>query len=426
MGGPSRRIDLTAELRLTYQLNKAYLPVMNTQQLLYVLVELTTEAVLTHIRMPINLSLVLHAGDYVTEEKLRCLREAMKVVVDSLGPQDIMSIVTCRGDELLIASGHRGTNKTRLMGHIDQMESIGGMSVSQSMECGLAELEKHSAPHRVSWMLLLTDGRIIGDEDKFKNLAEEAIEQDIVIDAVILGDDYDEELLDSITTHGFNSVYVADVPQGISEIALKTVQSKQGAIIQNAQMLLHLGNGITPRQVWQVLPLISCLGYRPLSDSAVQISLGELISGQPRSWLLEMLVGPRPEGTCRVGRLEVSYDVPGLNLINGKVKTDILVDFTSDALLAKPYDAGVMHIVERLTAFKLQTRAQEEAKMGNVAGASKKMRAAATRLLEMGEEDLAQAALVEAENLERRGQMSSHGSKKLRYETRRLTQRLSP
>jgi Ca-activated chloride channel family protein len=85
-----------------------------------------------------------------------------------------------------------------------------------------------------------------------------------------------------------------------------------------------------------------------------------------------------------------------------------------------------MNVVEKVTAFKLQTRALEEAKMGNVAGASQKLRAAATRLLELGEEDLAQSALDEAENLEKSGQMSSHGTKKLRYETRKLTQRLNP
>jgi Ca-activated chloride channel family protein len=102
------------------------------------------------------------------------------------------------------------------------------------------------------------------------------------------------------------------------------------------------------------------------------------------------------------------------------------LDLTADAIAAKEYDPEVMNIVEKVTAFKLQTRALEEAKMGNVAGASQKLRAAATRLLEMGEEELAESALEEAENLEKSGQMSAHGTKKLRYETRKLTQRLGP
>jgi Ca-activated chloride channel family protein len=121
-----------------------------------------------------------------------------------------------------------------------------------------------------------------------------------------------------------------------------------------------------------------------------------------------------------VAQAEISYDVPGLKLTGEKVKADILLSFTADPAEAKQYEPEVMNIVEKVTAFKLQTRALEEAKMGNITGASQKLRAAATRLLEIGEEDLAQSALEEAENLETRG------TKKLRYETRKLTQRLSP
>jgi Ca-activated chloride channel family protein len=113
-------------------------------------------------------------------------------------------------------------------------------------------------------------------------------------------------------------------------------------------------------------------------------------------------------------------------LVGEKVKADILLDLTADPARAREYDAEVMNIVEKVTAFKLQTRALEEAKMGNVAGASQALRAAATRLLEMGEEDLAQSAMEEADNLDKSGQMSSYGTKKLRYQTRKLTQRLTP
>jgi Ca-activated chloride channel family protein len=200
----------------------------------------------------------------------------------------------------------------------------------------------------------------------------------------------------------------------------------QDTVVQNAQVVLRLASGVTPRQVWQVLPMISNLGYRPLSDRDVQVELGELEKGQPRSLLVELLITPRPAGSYRIAQAEVNYDVPGLKLSGEKVKADILLDFTADAAKAKQYQPEVMNIVEKVTAFKLQTRALEEAKMGNVAGASQKLRAAATRLLEMGEDELAQSALDEAENLEKSGQMSAHGTKKLRYETRKLTQRLSP
>ena len=200
----------------------------------------------------------------------------------------------------------------------------------------------------------------------------------------------------------------------------------QDTVVQNALVVLRLASGVTPQQVWQVLPMISDLGYRPLSDRDVQVGLGELEKGQPRSLLVELLISPRPTGSYRIAQVEVNYDVPGLKLSGEKTKADILLDFTADAAKAKQYQPEVMNIVEKVTAFKLQTRALEEAKMGNVAGASQKLRAAATRLLEMGEDELAQSAIEEAENLEKSGKMSARGTKKLRYETRKLTQRLSP
>ena len=62
--------------------------------------------------------------------------------------------------------------------------------------------------------------------------------------------------------------------------------------------------------------------------------------------------------------------------------------------------------------------------MGNIAGATQKLRAAATRLLALGEEELAQTAREEAERLEHGEGLSARGTKKLRYETRKLTQKL--
>jgi Ca-activated chloride channel family protein len=294
------------------------------------------------------------------------------------------------------------------------------------MSQGLAELDKAVSPDRVSRMLLLTDGQTFGDEKQCKKLGKQAGDKGIVVNALGLGDDWNEDLLDDIAEASGGVADFIDSPDKIVAFFEQAVQSMQDTVVQNAQMVLRLANGITPRQVWQVLPMISNLGYRPLSDRDVQVTLGELEKGQPRSLLVELLVGARPEGSYRIAQAEISYDVPGLKLVGEKVKADILLNLTADAAQAKRYDPEVMNVVEKVTAFKLQTRALEEAKMGNVAGASQKLRAAATRLLELGEEDLAQSALDEAENLEKSGQMSSHGTKKLRYETRKLTQRLNP
>ena len=414
------------DVTLTCRMNKASLPVMNTQQLAYVLIQAVPGAGMAQVQMPLNLSLVLDKSGSMSGQKIQNLREAAKLVVDRLGPQDTISIVAFSDRKYLIAESQPVTDRADLQKKIDRIRDGGGTAISGGMGQGLAELDKALAPDRVSRMLLLTDGQTFGDEKQCLKLGEKAGTSGIVVNALGLGDDWNEDLLDDIAEASGGVADFIDSPDKIVAFFEQAVKSMQDTVVQNAQLVLRLASGVTPRQVWQVLPMISNLGYRPLSDRDVQVGLGELEKGQPRSLLVELLISPRPAGSYRVAQAEISYDVPGLKLIGEKVKTDIMLDFSADAVQAKQYDAEVMNIVEKVTAFKLQTRALEEAKMGNVAGASQKLRAAATRLLEMGEDDLAQSALEEAENLEKSGQMSARGTKKLRYETRKLTQRLNP
>ena len=414
------------DMILTCRLNKAQLPVMGTQQLVYVLIEAEPGAGMAQLQMPLNLSLVLDKSGSMQGKKIQNLREAAKRVVDRLAPEDTISIVAFSDRKYLIAANQPVTDKEALKKKIGRIRDGGGTAISGGMAQGLAELEKTRGPDRVSRMLLLTDGQTFGDEKACRKLGKQAGDRGIVVNALGLGDDWNEDLLDAIAEASGGVADFIDSPDKIESVFERAVQSMQDTVVQNAQMVLRLASNVTPRHVWQVLPMISNLGYRPLSDRDVQVTLGELEKGQPRSLLVEMLIGARPAGRYRIAQAEISYDVPGLHLVGQKVKTDILLDLTADASLAKQYDPEVMNIVEKVTAFKLQTRALEEAKMGNVAGASQKLRAAATRLLEMGETELAESALEEAENLEKSGQMSSHGTKKLRYETRKLTQRLSP
>jgi len=414
------------DVTLTCRLNKAYLPVMNTQQLVYVLIDTAMSAAMAQVQVPLNLSLVLDKSGSMQGKKIANLREAAKLVVERLGPQDTISIIAFSDRKYVIAPSQLVADKAELMRQIDRIRDGGGTAISGGMKLGLAELDKALAPDRISRMLLLTDGQTFGDEEACKKLGAQAGSRGIVVNALGLGDDWNEDLLDDVAEASGGKADFIDSPDKILDFFRQAVQSMQDTVVQNAQMVMRLANGVTPRQIWQVLPMISNLGYRPLSDRDVQVTLGELERGQPRSLLVELLISPRPAGRYRIAQVEANYDVPGLKLAGEKTKSDILLDFTADAALAKQHDAGVMNIVEKVTAFKLQTRALEDAKMGDVAGASQKLRAAATRLLEMGEQDLAEAALAEAQNLEKSGQMSAYGTKKLRYETRKLTQRLKP
>jgi len=417
---------MPGEVQLTVQTNKTTFPATGGQQLVYILIEAQPTGAVAEVQMPLNFSLVLDHSGSMSGEKLTNLKEAAKLAVDRMGPQDLISIVVFDDKVKVIVPSQPVTDPDDLERQIDSIRDGGGTEMSRGMRQGLKELQKGLGADRISRILLLTDGETFGDEDTCRRLAEEAGGQGIAIAALGLGEEWNEELLDDIAqASGGDSDFIpAGQPETIGSTFERQVRAAQATVVQNGEMVLRLVTGAMPRAVWRVTPLIAKLGHRAISDRDVQVTLGDMDREQGQSVLVEMLIPPRQPGTYRIAQAEVSYDVAATSLVGEKAKTDIVLDFAADPAQVTETNPYVMNIVEKVTAHKLQTRALDEAAVGNIAGATQKLRAAATRLLELGEDELAQTARKEAERLEQGESLSSGGAKKLRYATRKLTQKL--
>ena len=114
------------DVTLTCRLNKTHLPVMNTQQLVYVLIDAVPGASMAQVKTPVNLSLVLDKSGSMQGKKIQNLRSAAKMVVDRLGPDDTISIVAFSDRKYLIASSQPVKDKEGLKKKIDRIRDGGG------------------------------------------------------------------------------------------------------------------------------------------------------------------------------------------------------------------------------------------------------------------------------------------------------------
>jgi len=417
---------MPGEVQLTVQTNKSAFPASGSNQLTYVLIEAMPTDAVAGVRMLLNLSLVLDHSGSMSGSKLANLKEAAKLAVNRMGASDLVSVVIFDDKVKVIASSQAITDPLFLKREIDGIPEGGGTEISRGMRKGLAELRQGMASGRISRMLLLTDGETFGDEDACRQLAAEAGDEGIPIVALGLGEDWKEQLLDDIAeaSHGTSDFIPEGEPDAILRAFERLVETAQATVVQQAEMILRLVPGVMPRAVWRVTPLIAKLGHRALSERDVQVSLGDIDREQGQSVLVEMLIPPRQPGTYRIAQAEVNYDVAATRTVREKVKTDVILDFTADSRAGMQPNPYVMNVVEKVTAHRLQTQALDEAAVGNLAAATQKLRAAATRLLALGEEELAQTAMEEAARLERGEDLSASGTKRLRYETRKLTQKL--
>jgi Ca-activated chloride channel family protein len=365
--------------------------------------------------------MVLNRSGSMQGAKLAALKDATKRAIDLLQPQDIVSIVLFDDTVQVLVPAGPVSDRDALKAQIDSIQEAGGTAMSGGMQAGMTELARNAAADRVAGMLLLTDGQTWGDEATCRTIAAQLAQAGVRVTALGLGAEWNEKLLDDLAeATGGISDYIAD-PAQITTFFQRAVRSAKGTVAQDARLLLRLVKDVSPRAVHRTAPVIANLGYQPIGENEIAVRLGNLEADTPAAVVAELMLPPRAPGGFRVAQAELHYTPLGAS--EQVIKQDILLTFTNEAN-APLYDARVMNLVEKVTAFKLQTRALSEAEAGNVAGATQKLRAAATRLLDLGELDLAQKAQEQATQLEAGNQISAERQKELRYATRRLTQKL--
>jgi Ca-activated chloride channel homolog len=406
---------------LTCSWGRQPLPATGTPQVGYLLVE-AAPAAAPAVAVPLNFCLVLDHSGSMQGAKLESMKAATRRVIESLTPEDIVSIVIFDDTVQTLVPATLAGDKAALLAAVDTIVESGGTAMSLGMQAGQAELQKHAGPDRIGSMLLLTDGQTWGDEDVCRTIAQGLAQAGVRITALGLGAEWNEQLLDDLAdATGGSSDYIAE-PSQITSFFQRALKSAQGLAASEARLLLRLVKEATPRAVHRATPTIANLGYQPIGDSEVAVKLGDLVYGQTNSVVVELMLPARTAGSFRVAQAELHYTPVGAAAPE-IVKQDLLISFSADAA-APAYDARVMNLVEKVTAFKLQTRALAEAEVGNVAGATQKLRAAATRLLDLGELELAEKTRQQAEQLEQGVGLSAASQKELKYATRRLTQKL--
>jgi Ca-activated chloride channel homolog len=376
----------------------------------------------------LNFCLVLDRSGSMAGEKLRAMKEAGGMVVDRLGPGDLLSVVIfddADPAELVVPAGPV-VDREALKRRIAAIEERGGTHMSTGMRLGLQQLERGRTPERVSQMLLLTDGQTWEDQDTCRELADRCREAGIPIYVCGLGigadNNWDPVLLEDLALRSGGEWTAIETPDQVSAVFGLVLQAAKETAATNASLTLRLIQGVTPRAVWRITPLISRLDHQAVGLHDIQVYLGDIRSGEGQALLLDLLLPVRPAGSFRMAQADLRFDLPSQGLSGQRAAADVVLRFEDGQALADEFNQPMMNLIERVVAHRLQTQALDEAAAGNAARATQKLRAAATRLLELGETDLAQQASQQANQLEQGGGIDLASAQKMRYATRRLTE----
>ena len=413
------------DIKIRCLMSKDALPITGAEQAVYALVDIEAGSGSMFGIVLANFGLVLDRSGSMDGEKMDNLKEAVGYVADHLSDNDLVSVTIFDDQVETLIPNQPAKNREEIKSRLAKVIPRGGTQISDGLKAGINEVKKGFSKDRVNHILLLTDGQTWDDEDACLKLADAAGKQGIAITSIGIGEDWNEKLLLQLAERSHGNSHWIQNPISILDAFQQEVEGMQSVAAVNLKVTVRMSQGARPVKVYTTAPMIADVSKKVVSKSTVVADLGSLDAKKGQAMLIEARVAAQKAGKFRLGQVEVTYDIPTQGIKGQSVKADMFVTFAADASAATKVNAEVMNLVEKVSAFKLQTRALTEAEAGNIAAATRKLQSAATVLLNMGEDELAEAAEQEILSLKKTGNLTSAGTKKLEYGTRKLTQVLT-
>ncbi len=394
------------------------LPSLGESQVLYVMAELSASDQIETQRLPLNLCLVLDRSTSMKGGRLQQVKEAARFIVERMEPDDVLTLVSFSDRANLVLQGARSIDKAAARAAINSIQSGGGTEILQGLRLGLNQVKEWHHEEGISHLILLTDGQTYGDEDECLETAKAAGEDNISLTLMGVGSDWNDRLLDEMAKLSGapdSSVYI-DSTSKIAEAFHSRIDGLGNIFARDLVMSVHLAPQISLKEVFRVSPQIN-----RLYGTDGHIPLGTLETERPQAVILEMVIPSLSPGSHRLLHLEVSGRVPAVGEQRVRAQHTLQIPFNLELSRRSPVPPDIVAAMGKLAIFKMQERVMQDVEMGHIEPAVSRLKTMATRLLDIGEVELARAALLEAGRLAQTGSLSSTGRKKIRYGTRELT-----
>ena len=250
----------------------------------------------------------------------------------------------------------------RAIDDVDLLEIGGGTQMALGMRAAIDEVRKNLTPQRLNRVLVLTDGQTY-EEMACVDLVRQ--NPDIQFSAMGVGVEFNEKLLMRISQDSGGKYHFIGDSTEIPSIFEDELTGLRAVAVRNGRIELVLSQGVQIREGFRASPEIYALG-EPLvgEDRKISYQIGDLEAGVPASVLITLVLPPRKTGAVRIAQTSFHYQVPGA--AEQSVAIDVTVDYTLDRALTSKVNGRVMNLVDQVSIAKLQSKAEEELKAGNV------------------------------------------------------------
>ena len=394
--------------------SRKHLSIMQESQLIYTLLEIKASPKLAERSNPhLNLCLVLDHSTSMHGARMDMVKSAAIELVRQTTPEDIISIVAFSDRaEILVKSG-KTLERHDIETQIQMIRDGGGTEIFQGLEAGFLEVQRHLNRTLVNHIFMITDGHTYGDEASCLQLADRAALQGIRITGLGIGTEWNDKFIDELTSRTGGSSFFIARTNDLQSFMQEKFQSLNQVYAERVTLSLNTAPGVILNTIFRAQPDAAIL---PISD---KVRLGSIQKYSGLSLLMEFIIPSVPEDAFRfpLASGELNLVLPFDAAATRKIPVKISRLTGSSEGQERPPSA-LFQALTQLTFYRMQDKASQEVTEGKVQQASLRLQRLATQLFSLGEVELAQTALIEADRIQQTHMLSAEGEKAMRYGTR--------
>jgi Ca-activated chloride channel family protein len=303
---------MSGDVDMLCSLNRMYIP-PNKGQKLFLKIEIMPQMVAATESLPVNVCLLIDRSGSMAGKKLENAKIGAAKLINQLENRDYAGVVTFESKVDIVVPGQHVTDSSMFEGKIRNIKLGGTTEMYKGLETAFAELKRRLQTHYgtgrepVRRTILLSDGQPTDgrSESEYRRLAREMREIGISITALGIGDDYNEDLLSAIAEDSGGMWYHIDSPDRIPNIFSGELNNMKTVVFSRPELVLHLSHGVELADIYKSKPDVHRISNVKRVDSEYRIPISDIRAGESQTIVARIGVPPRPEGECRVAKIDV-------------------------------------------------------------------------------------------------------------------------
>ena len=336
-------------MRANYSLSHSLIGI-NTETTLDLILNFNSvEQIQKSNRRPLNLSLVIDRSGSMGGTPLRYAIQAAQKLVESLNPDDIVSVVIYDDTPESILPPQTAADKAKISSQISRIRAGGCTNLSGGWLMGCECVKSQQTEERLNRVLLLTDGQAnsgITNRQELTKIAKQQAEQGIITTTLGFGTNFNEDLLIDIADSAGGNFYFIQSPDDAVDVFRIELESLTSVVAENLIITLR------PEASVQISEVLN--NYQSTTEGeAWKIFLGDVYQVEAKQLALQLSIPPQKNlGSLSIATIEYQYQTTTDDKIQ-QVSKQIPITITVGSAEEASRTEADMSVVEQTSQLRI-------------------------------------------------------------------------